>query len=156
MPADRRSEKGRPELRALGRLIVYLRMDEGLSQQDLAQSIGTSKSQLSKWERGQVNMRPSSLERLAAAFGLSPHDLMELAGWADRSIGRRLARLKSEVAEPPEKRDDETILKVQIEEARLRRRDLEAERSDIDEAIRAAVREELFPRLRLEMLRRGG
>lgn len=153
MPPDRRTRKASPELRAFGRLIVYLRMAAGTSQKDLAKTLRTSSSQLSKWERGQVDLHMRSREKIAAAFNLDHHAFGELAQRVDRSVTRNLARLRSSVAEPtPE--TDAAALGGLIEAVRLRRRDLEAERTEIDEAIRAANLEEQF--LQFQLKRQSG
>lgn len=152
MPTDRRTKGASPELRALGRLIVYLRMDAGISQKELAATLRTSSSQLSNWEWGQVELQVRSREKIAAAFDLDFLALEDLAQRLDRSVTRYLARLGRSVAEPTGERDAAALERL-IEAARLRRRDLEAERVEIEEAIRATGHEEQSLRNQLDKLR---
>lgn len=44
-----------------------------------AAQIGTSKSNVSRWTKGQVEMRTSQLELIAAGLDMSPSDLIALA-----------------------------------------------------------------------------
>lgn len=141
MPVDRPSKERSPELGALGRLIVYLRTARGASQQDLAKAIGTSPSQVSKWEGGQVEIRPSSREKIAAAFGLSRHDLEELARRVDRIVTWKVRGLESNAKELIP-RLDPPALRDLLGRVRLFRRDLEAERADIDRLIQDAAFDE--------------
>lgn len=154
MPTDRRTKGASPELRALGRLIVYLRMDAGTSQKELAATLRTSSSQLSKWERGQVNLQVRSREKIAAAFDLDFLALEDLAQRLDRSVTRYFAHRGRSVAEPTDETDAASVESL-IEAIRLRRRDLQAERIEIEEAIRATGHEELSLRNQLDKLRRS-
>lgn len=152
MPTDRRTKDGRAELRALGRAIVYLRMVAGISQKELAATLRTSSSQLSNWERGEVDLRVRSREKIAAAFGLDYRTLEDLAQRLDRSVTRFLAHRRSSVAEPAAEIDAAAVERL-IEAVLLRRRDLEAERIEIEKAILATGDEELFLQDQLDKLR---
>jgi transcriptional regulator with XRE-family HTH domain len=154
MPTDRRTKGASPELRALGRLIVYLRMDAGVSQKKLAATLRTSSSQVSKWEWGQVDLQVRSREKIAAAFDLDFLALEDLAQRLDRSVTRYFAHRGRGVAEPTDETDAASVESL-IEALRLRRRDLEAERIEIDEAIRATGHEEQSLRNQLDKLRRS-
>ena len=50
---------------------AYLRMN----QQDLADSVGVTKSGLSKWESGAVDIGADAIDRLAKALGLDAQTL---------------------------------------------------------------------------------
>jgi transcriptional regulator with XRE-family HTH domain len=152
MPTDRRTKGASPELRALGRLIVYLRMDAGISQKELAATLRTSSSQLSNWEWGQVELQVRSREKIAAAFDLDFLALEDLAQRLDRSVTRYLAHRGRGVAEPTGETDAASVDSL-IEAVRLRRRDLEVERIEIEEAIRATGHEEQSLRNQLDKLR---
>ena len=152
MPTVRRTKDASAKLRALGRAIVYLRMVAGISQKELAATLRTSSSQISKWESGQVDLQVRSREKLAAAFGLDYLALEDLAQRLDRSVTRFRAHRGGSVAEPTGEADA-AALETLIEAVRLRRRDLEAERVEIEEAIRATGHEELSLRNQLDKLR---
>lgn len=145
MAAATHRQEERVEPRILGRLVVYLRMRMGASQQDLAKVIGTSKSQLSKWERGRANLQVRSREKIAAAFELTRQDFEELAQRLERTVSRFLARLHTNTTiVGPTGRIDAETLRARLAEVHLRRRDLEAERADIEGALRAVDRDENF------------
>lgn len=56
--------------------IAELRKRQGLSQTDLAQAIGTTLSMLGKLERGERKLDTSWLEKLSAALGVKPSDII--------------------------------------------------------------------------------
>ena len=58
-------------LRQIGLRIKQLRTDKVLSQQDLAQLCGISKSGMSRIEAGQINMSMRTLLCIVEAFGIS-------------------------------------------------------------------------------------
>ena len=53
----------------VARQIIRLRMDHGLSQEALAERVGTTKSAISRLESGQHAPNLATLEKVAAAFG---------------------------------------------------------------------------------------
>jgi transcriptional regulator with XRE-family HTH domain len=55
--------------RALMTELVAARKERGLSQTEIAAQMGTSQSAVARLERGDVDVRLSTLERYAAAFG---------------------------------------------------------------------------------------
>lgn len=57
----------------------HFRERAALSQQDLAQQAGVSRSALARIELGEVEPRPSTLRKLAAALNVQPAELMEPA-----------------------------------------------------------------------------
>ena len=60
---------GRPSATDIGSLIATLRRDASLSQQALADRLGTSQPAVSRWERGHDEPRLSTLEEIVAACG---------------------------------------------------------------------------------------
>jgi ribosome-binding protein aMBF1 (putative translation factor) len=68
-----------PELRAelerlrpfeeVARQIIRVRLDQGLSQEALAERVGTTKSAISRLESGQHAPNLATLDKIAAAFG---------------------------------------------------------------------------------------
>ena len=57
--------------RALAGELVARRVDLGLSQTEVAARMGTSQSAVARLESGDVDVRLSTLERYAAALGIS-------------------------------------------------------------------------------------
>jgi predicted transcriptional regulator len=68
MPGFREMARRRREL---GRELVELRHQSGLSQTQVAARMGTSQSAVARLEAGDVDVRMSTLERYAAAVGQS-------------------------------------------------------------------------------------
>lgn len=68
MPGFREMARRRREL---GRELVGLRRESGLSQTQVAARMGTSQSAVARMEAGDVDVRMSTLERYAAAVGQS-------------------------------------------------------------------------------------
>lgn len=53
----------------IARQVIRLRMDHGLSQQALAERVGTTKSAISRLESGQHAPTVATLNKIALAFG---------------------------------------------------------------------------------------
>ncbi len=67
-----RAERGRLEpYEAIARQVIALRAQHGLSQEELAERIGTSHSQISRIESGQHRTSVETLRRIAEAFDAS-------------------------------------------------------------------------------------
>ena len=49
--------------------VIRLRMDQGITQEELAQRVGTTKSAISRVESGQHVPSVTTLRKIAAAFG---------------------------------------------------------------------------------------
>lgn len=65
----------------MGEIIKKLRLQKGLTQEELGKVIGVQKSAIRKYESGAVeNLKRSSIEKLAEFFGVTPSYLM---GWQD-------------------------------------------------------------------------
>jgi transcriptional regulator with XRE-family HTH domain len=56
--------------------LVELRINQGLSQRELAQKANVSNQSVSKLERG-GRVRPATLKKIADVFGVKPMDLMK-------------------------------------------------------------------------------
>ena len=71
----RQSPEYRAEFERLGpfeevaRKVIRLRMDQGLTQEALAQRVATTKSAISRLESGQHVPSVTTLQKIAAAFG---------------------------------------------------------------------------------------
>lgn len=64
---------------SFGRALKALRAEQGMSQEDLADRCEMSRAQLSKVERGQADLRLTSIFRLAGALELPVGELLQRA-----------------------------------------------------------------------------
>jgi transcriptional regulator with XRE-family HTH domain len=64
-------------LRRLGKRCRQLRMDRGMSQLDMVRNHGFSLSHYQKIERGALDARLSTLQRVAEAFGVALSELLK-------------------------------------------------------------------------------
>ena len=69
----------------LGKFLIELRKEKGLTQYDLAEMIPIGREAISKWERGKTKPNKSSLERLSEIFNVSVEELL---------LGKRLNKSK--------------------------------------------------------------
>lgn len=79
MPPRRKSRPRSAEHAALGEAIRRIRKDAGLSQEQLAELVGTDLTQIGGLERGVRNPSYSTLVRLAAALGVRVGAIAALA-----------------------------------------------------------------------------
>lgn len=79
MPPQRRSKPRSPEHAALGEAIRRLRLEAGLSQEQLAEGAGTDLTQVGGIERGVRNPSYTTLLRLADALETSVGEITSLA-----------------------------------------------------------------------------
>lgn len=68
-PEYREEVKRLQEFETIARLVIRLRLDHGLTQQQLAQRVGTSHSAISRIESGQHKTSVETLRRIARATG---------------------------------------------------------------------------------------
>ena len=74
------SQGGRPAKKArtaFGERLFRVRVEAGLSQQQLADKLRLSQRAYAYWERHPVALRPDQLEQLAAVLNVSISDLLE-------------------------------------------------------------------------------
>jgi transcriptional regulator with XRE-family HTH domain len=62
--------------RTLGQNVRRIRLDRGLSQEELADELGVHRTYMGGVERGERNLTLQSVERLAAGLGLDPLTLL--------------------------------------------------------------------------------
>ena len=68
--AEYREERDRrAPYERIARQVLLLRMKQGLTQEALAERVGTSHSQIARIESGQYHPTVETLRRIAAAFG---------------------------------------------------------------------------------------
>jgi transcriptional regulator with XRE-family HTH domain len=80
VPPRRRSQPRSPDHAALGEAVRRLRLEAGLSQEQLAERASTDLTQVGGVERGVRNPSYTTLLRLAAALDTSVGELTALAG----------------------------------------------------------------------------
>src|SRR5688500_3294799 len=69
-PEYRAQQAGREGVREIAWLLIKYRMDKGLSQEQLAELVGTSHSQISRIESGRHRTNLDTLSRIAHALDL--------------------------------------------------------------------------------------
>jgi transcriptional regulator with XRE-family HTH domain len=77
-----------PEHAALGRAIRKLRLDEGISQEGLADRSGLHRTYVGGIERGERNVTYGNLLKLAVALGVPLSELVALAESLARATDR--------------------------------------------------------------------
>lgn len=70
--------------------IRYLRIQKGLTQEELGRIVGVQRAAINKYEKGTVvNIKRSTLQKLADALGVLPVDLLD----DDEAVNDARARL---------------------------------------------------------------
>lgn len=67
-------------VQAVGARVTKYRKRKGLSQEDLAEAIGVSRSAMSRIEKGQQELTISRTQELAFALGVAASNIMSLTG----------------------------------------------------------------------------
>lgn len=62
---------------AIGKKLISLREKKGLSQYEVAERLGISRSRYNSWENDIANPRTEMLSRLADFFEVTPNDLTD-------------------------------------------------------------------------------
>lgn len=86
-PEYRAQQAQRASFREVAWLLIKYRMDKGLSQQQLAELVGTSYSQISRIESGRHRANLDTLSRIAHAL-----DLKMVLGFESRTLSGRAKR----------------------------------------------------------------
>jgi ribosome-binding protein aMBF1 (putative translation factor) len=86
-PTYRQQRAERAGFREVAWLLIKYRMDKGLSQQQLAEMVGTSHSQISRIESGRHRTNLDTLQRIAKAL-----DLTVVIGFESRTADGRPKR----------------------------------------------------------------
>lgn len=67
----------------MGDLIKKLRLEKGMTLEELGGKVGVGKSTVRKWENGMIaNMKRDKIDKVAKALDVSPAYLM---GWEDKN-----------------------------------------------------------------------
>lgn len=74
----------------MGEYIRQLRIERGMSQEDLGKIVGVNRAAVQKWEKGSVeNIKRSTIKKLSQVFNVSPCDLMK---WEDEENSSRIVQ----------------------------------------------------------------
>ena len=77
----------------MGEIIKQLRLERGITQEELGKVIGVQKSAIRKYESGMVeNIKRSSIKKLADYFGVTPSYIL---GWEDKKEETDLSKVKN-------------------------------------------------------------
>jgi len=85
-PADTMSQEEKKFFRELGARVAQLRKDQDMTQQSLAEALGTTQQQIASYEVARLRIPASMLPRLARVLGVS---LEALVGEAERPTAKR-------------------------------------------------------------------
>ena len=69
----------------IGAKVKELRVQKGLTQEELADRVGVSRQAVSKWESGTADPSTSNLLALAKLFGISAEELLREAAGTQRT-----------------------------------------------------------------------
>jgi len=86
-PAMQTGRPAKTKRSPLGERIAALRERAGLSQDQLAQKVGSNQKTVAYWERRAVALKPAQLEAIAAALGCTPQEILGLAEPKNRGAG---------------------------------------------------------------------
>lgn len=71
-------------MESMGDRIKRLRLERGLTLQEVGDAVGVGKSTVRKWETGMIaNMKRDKIAKLADALGVTPGELM---GWKEPGV----------------------------------------------------------------------
>lgn len=76
---------------SLGEVIRLTRLKRGMTQEELAAQLNTTKSAISKYELGKREPNLVQLSRIAAALGVTVSDLVDSDYWSTLSVTERKA-----------------------------------------------------------------
>lgn len=85
-PIDTMSQEEKKFFRELGARLAQLRKDQDMTQQSLAEALGTTQQQIASYEVARLRIPASMLPRLARVLGVS---LEALVGQAERPSAKR-------------------------------------------------------------------
>lgn len=72
---------------ALGERIASLRERAGLSQEQLAEKIGSNQKNVAYWERRAVSLKPEQIDAIAAALGCTHQEILGIQSPKQRGSG---------------------------------------------------------------------
>ena len=93
VPAIDETEKDLGSRLVVARNVMRLRMQRGLTQQQLAQELGVKQPRIAQIESTAANLQIDTIDRLAAVFGIEPARLLQAEKPA--TSARRASRARS-------------------------------------------------------------
>jgi len=106
------ASKGRPSTKlrtALGERIMQAREQAGISQTELAQTLGVTQQTVLTWERKVSSIRTDTLIKLANIFKVSTDELLGLKPPRETTPKGRLQKLVREISEMPRGQRDRLL-----------------------------------------------
>lgn len=107
--------------------IKRMRLDEGLTQEQLAEKLGVTRSTVTQWETGWSQPRMGAISKLASVFGVSVSEMVEdgnnppkdaiFPAISPRATAPLLGRVHAGSAQEPEVLEDEIELPHNIRTA---------------------------------------
>ncbi len=97
----------------LGKRLAQIRKDQGFTQVELAEDIGSIQAIISDYERGRLRPHPEMLVKLAKALRVSADEILGISTpkKSEKSLSRRfLRRMRALEALP--KRDQDAVLRT--------------------------------------------
>jgi ribosome-binding protein aMBF1 (putative translation factor) len=89
VPELAQAEKELGSRLVVARNVLGLRVQRGLTQQQLAQALGVKQPRIAQIESASANLQIDTLDRLAAVFGVEPARLLQTETPSAQSRGQR-------------------------------------------------------------------
>jgi ribosome-binding protein aMBF1 (putative translation factor) len=89
VPELAQAEKELGSRLVVARNVMGLRIQRGLTQQQLAQALGVKQPRIAQIESASANLQIDTLDRLAAVFGVEPARLLQAEAPSVRSRGQQ-------------------------------------------------------------------
>jgi transcriptional regulator with XRE-family HTH domain len=111
--ANKRKAKVQEKTETIGERLARMRKERGITQQEMAELLGTSQPIVSDYERGELRLHGELIVKIAGILGVSGDELLGLERVSRSSAvsNRRLARRIQQIDQLP-KRDQEALLRT--------------------------------------------
>lgn len=111
--ANKRKARVQEKAETIGERLARMRKDRGITQQEMAELLGTSQPIVSDYERGELRLHGELIVKIAGILGVSGDELLGLERVSRSSAvsNRRLARRIQQIDQLP-KRDQEALLRT--------------------------------------------
>lgn len=111
--ANKRKARVQEKPETIGERLARMRRERGITQQEMAELLGTSQPIVSDYERGELRLHGELIVKIAGILGVSGDELLGLERVSRSSAvsNRRLARRIQQIDQLP-KRDQEALLRT--------------------------------------------
>ena len=111
--ANKRKARVQENAETIGERLARMRKERGITQQEMAELLGTSQPIVSDYERGELRLHGELIMKIAGILGVSGDELLGLERVSRSSAvsNRRLARRIQQIDQLP-KRDQEALLRT--------------------------------------------